>query len=142
MHYNSTTNVSHYCKNCIDSSWKKTETPNGTTLIIVPSQILSQWRDEIQLHVRSGALRVLVYSGVIKRLILAEQLARYDVILTSYDVLRGEINHLEEGNRILRNKKKYRTIGTPMIQNKWYRVILDECQMVTCVTISGLTHDR
>ncbi|PRP84926.1 e3 ubiquitin-protein ligase SHPRH-like isoform 2 [Planoprotostelium fungivorum] len=130
VHYNSSTNVSHYCKTCIDSSWKKTETPNGTTLIIVPSQILSQWRDEIQLHVRSGALRVLVYSGVTKRLILAEQLARYDVILTSYDVLRGEINHLEEGNRVLRNKKKYRTIGTPMIQNKWYRVVLDECQMV------------
>eukprot|EP01117_Protostelium_nocturnum_P016721 TRINITY_DN6684_c0_g1_i4.p1 TRINITY_DN6684_c0_g1~~TRINITY_DN6684_c0_g1_i4.p1 ORF type:complete len:1574 (+),score=500.65 TRINITY_DN6684_c0_g1_i4:183-4904(+) len=121
----------HYCDQCLEDSWKLFQGENNATLIITPNSILTQWKSEIEKHLVKDSLRVLVYQGVSKQLILPKHLSTYDIVLTSYDVLKTELNHSEDNReRSFRNKKKYRSAGSPLVQMKWYRVVLDECQMV------------
>ncbi len=60
-----------------------------TTLIICPDQILHQWEQEIEIRVKPGTLKVLIYKGTQTRpYYLPSSLAAYDIILTTYTVLR------------------------------------------------------
>lgn len=67
--------------------------PIKATLVVVPASLLNQWKREIDLHVRPGALKVLHYegrhrrgAGVGKRAAVNWGLEQYDVIITSYEV--------------------------------------------------------
>lgn len=66
----------------------------------------------------------------------AADLARHDVVLTTYEVLRAEL-HLHSDTAAgdatrgsLRYRKKYDVIPTPLPRLVWWRVCLDEAQMV------------
>jgi E3 ubiquitin-protein ligase SHPRH len=65
--------------------------PVKTTLVVSPSSILEQWLSEIDRHapVASGGLSYGVYSGI-KSQMTAEDLGKYDVVLTSYETLTAE----------------------------------------------------
>ncbi|XP_075059698.1 E3 ubiquitin-protein ligase SHPRH [Mixophyes fleayi] len=130
--------IPFYCPHCLVAM---KPVPTGATLIISPSSICHQWVDEINRHVRSSSLRVMVYQGVKKHgflqpLMLAEQ----DVVITTYDVLRTELNYVDiphsnsKDGRKFRNQKRYMAIPSPLVAVEWWRICLDEAQMVECTT--------
>nr|XP_055027595.1 E3 ubiquitin-protein ligase SHPRH isoform X2 [Misgurnus anguillicaudatus] len=127
-----------YCPHCLVAM---TPVSTGATLIISPSSICHQWVDEINRHIHASSLRVLVYQGVkrhgfIQPHILAEQ----DVVITTYDVLRTELNYVDiphsnsKDGRRFRNQKRYMAVPSPLVAVEWWRVCLDEAQMVECTT--------
>ncbi|XP_068436986.1 E3 ubiquitin-protein ligase SHPRH isoform X2 [Clinocottus analis] len=127
-----------YCPHCL-VAMKPVST--GATLIISPSSICHQWVEEINRHIRSSSLRVLVYQGVKKHgFIQPRMLAEQDVVITTYDVLRSELNYVDiphsnsEDGRRFRNQKRYMAIPSPLVAVEWWRICLDEAQMVECPT--------
>ncbi|KAL4624011.1 E3 ubiquitin-protein ligase SHPRH [Arapaima gigas] len=127
-----------YCPHCLVAM---TPVPTGATLIISPSSICHQWVEEINRHIRSSCLRVLVYGGVKKHgFIQPHVLARQDVVITTYDVLRTELNYVDiphsnsQDGRRFRNQKRYMAVPSPLVAVEWWRVCLDEAQMVECTT--------
>ncbi|XP_034531577.1 E3 ubiquitin-protein ligase SHPRH [Notolabrus celidotus] len=127
-----------YCPHCL-VAMKPVST--GATLIISPSSICHQWVEEINRHIRSSSLRVLVYQGVKKHgFIQPRMLAEQDVVITTYDVLRSELNYVDiphsnsKDGRRFRNQKRYMAIPSPLVAVEWWRICLDEAQMVECPT--------
>uniref|UniRef100_A0A8C5TQU3 E3 ubiquitin-protein ligase SHPRH n=1 Tax=Malurus cyaneus samueli TaxID=2593467 RepID=A0A8C5TQU3_9PASS len=127
-----------YCPHCLVAM---KPVPTRATLIISPSSICHQWVDEINRHVRSSSLRVLVYQGVKKHGFLQpHMLAEQEVVITTYDVLRTELNYVDiphsnsEDGRRFRNQKRYMAIPSPLVAVEWWRICLDEAQMVECTT--------
>ncbi|XP_065822633.1 E3 ubiquitin-protein ligase SHPRH [Labrus bergylta] len=127
-----------YCPHCL-VAMKPVST--GATLIISPSSICHQWVEEINRHIRSSSLRVLVYQGVKKHgFIQPQMLAEQDVVITTYDVLRSELNYVDiphsnsKDGRRFRNQKRYMAVPSPLVAVEWWRICLDEAQMVECPT--------
>ena len=108
---------------------------SAATLIITPPSILQQWKSEIQ--TLAPNLKVMVYDGIRNSRekdddneILTDLLS-YDVILTTYQVLASEIHYSGAvPARNLRKEKKYERRQSPLVRIVWWRVVLDECQMV------------
>ena len=107
---------------------------SDATLIITPPAILEQWKQEIALH--SPALRVFHYKGFqlhqgLSDQALTEKIADHDVVLTTYNVLSREIYHsVDAPRRNLRHEKRFERRKTPLVRISWWRVCLDEAQMI------------
>ncbi|VBB75674.1 Putative SNF2 family helicase/ATPase [Podospora comata] len=107
---------------------------SSATLIVTPTTLLDQWLSEIQRHAPS--LNVLFYPGIRKaskegQELSAEYLAQQDVVVTTYEVLRTEIwAASDEPVRSMRNAKQYESVKSPLVQVSWWRVCIDEAQMV------------
>ncbi|KAL1968966.1 hypothetical protein VTN77DRAFT_800 [Rasamsonia byssochlamydoides] len=94
----------------------RTPESTKTTLIISPVGVMSNWKNQIEAHVKeTNALRVLVYHGAGKK--EAANLGQYDVVITSYGALAMEYNPNDKS-------KKIPTKGLYSIH--WRRVVLDE----------------
>ena len=120
---------------------------SGATLIITPPAILEQWKEELKKHAPS--LSVHHYTGI-KRTpsnrigkeqtdddILMNELAGFDVVLTTYNVISREIHYAAAApRRNLRHEKRFEQRKTPLVRISWWRVCLDEAQMVE----SGVSH--
>jgi E3 ubiquitin-protein ligase SHPRH len=108
--------------------------PSSATLIITPPSILKQWKNEIQEHAPS--LRVYHYQGLssFKKSgeSQLENLLDQDVVLTTYNVLAKEVHYVaEKPDRNLRNNRtREEPPKSPLTQVSWWRVCLDEAQMV------------
>ncbi|XP_051880385.1 E3 ubiquitin-protein ligase SHPRH [Pristis pectinata] len=127
-----------YCPHCL-VMMKPVST--SATLIISPSSICHQWVDEINRHVRSSSISILVYQGVKKHgFIQPHALAEHEIVITTYDVLRTELNYVDiphsnsDDGRRLRKEKRYMAIPSPLVAVEWWRICLDEAQMVECAT--------
>ncbi|XP_062583569.1 E3 ubiquitin-protein ligase SHPRH-like [Saccostrea cucullata] len=114
---------------------------SGATLIISPAAISHQWTEEIQKHIKRESLRVFVYNGVNKqRFVQPMMLARQDIVITSYETLRSEINYVDlphsnsENGRKFRHPKRFMATPSPITAVEWWRICLDEAQMVECTT--------
>ncbi|XP_068668548.1 uncharacterized protein [Aristolochia californica] len=130
----------HICSPCselIQVTGSKITTT--ATLIVCPAPILSQWHAEILRHTRPGSLRICVYEGVKNQPSAAsrmgmEELASSDIVLTTYDVLREDLSHdcdrYEGDRRFMRFQKRYPVVPTPLTRLFWWRICLDEAQMV------------
>lgn len=105
---------------------------SGCTLIVTPQSICGQWKDEIDKHMKSSHLRVKIYQGVSIEEFSPFELATYDVCITTYEVLGNELDYVFafENMRQLRKPKRYMNIPSPLMCVKWWRVCLDEAQMV------------
>lgn len=117
------------CPQC----WTKAPlVPSKTTLIITPSSILDQWINEIEKHVDDPSFKLWVYNGVKNHnYVQPTVLAEYDVILTTYNVLCSDLNFLpNESERKLRHAKRYFAPSSPLTCIKFWRICLDEAQMV------------
>ncbi|CAL8087779.1 unnamed protein product [Orchesella dallaii] len=125
---------SYLCPHC-----ESLEAPFETksTLIITPQSISHQWIKEIQRHVQNHRLNILFYKGVSTHgYIPPAKLARYDIVITTYSVLSSELDYVDlphcsstDGRRF-RNPKRFLTIPSPLTSVLWWRVCLDEAQMV------------
>lgn len=108
--------------------------PSGATLIITPPAILEQWEQEIRAH--APGLSVFHYTGIQRHQALSDQelvemIADYDVVLTTYNVLAREIHYSGDApKRNLRHQKRFEPRKTPLVRVSWWRVCLDEAQMI------------
>ena len=127
------------CLHKQDPSSKRTSSQShlpqtSATLIITPPAILQQWKTELE--TLAPSLSVFIYNGLRveagKRDYdeLLMRCTQHDVILTTYNVLGKEIHYAESADRNLRHEKRYEKRFSPLTQLTWWRVILDEAQMV------------
>lgn len=106
----------------------------AATLIITPPSILQQWISEINRH--APHLRVFHYVGIkakskVKPSDLLNKLATSDIVISTYSVLAAEINFTQlNPTKKLRNESKYPRPKSPIMQLSWWRILLDEAQMV------------
>ncbi|KAI1397509.1 SNF2 family N-terminal domain-containing protein [Hypoxylon fuscum] len=89
-----------------------------TTLVVAPLALIRQWEAELKEKVAEGhRMKVLVHHGP-QRTKRFEDLRRYDVVITTYQILVSEHNHTTE------------TVKTGCFGLHWYRVILDEAHTI------------
>ncbi|KAL4166838.1 hypothetical protein KRP22_014090 [Phytophthora ramorum] len=122
-----------------------------TTLIVSPEPIHAQWENELSRHVRGGALSVMRYPGVRTLKTRLEEggpsaawqvlaspglvLARYDVVLTTYEALAADLRHVpttEGGDRRSSTRsqsKRYAFVSSPLVALNFWRVCMDEAQV-------------
>ncbi|KAJ6778734.1 TRANSCRIPTION TERMINATION FACTOR 2-RELATED [Salix koriyanagi] len=81
------------------------------TLVVCPSAVCSTWEDQLQEHTQKGSLKLYKYSGY-SRTKDAEELMKYDIVLTTYSTL------VAGGCE-------------PLMKIEWWRVILDEAHVIT-----------
>ncbi|KAL9605075.1 MAG: hypothetical protein Q9219_000009 [cf. Caloplaca sp. 3 TL-2023] len=104
------------------------------TLIITPPSILKQWKSELQ--ALAPKLKITTYDGLHTTDSDSNQpyissFREHDVVLTTYSVLAREIHHSGHvPDRTFRYKKKYERRLSPLTQLIWWRVVLDEAQMI------------
>ncbi|XP_006646908.1 TATA-binding protein-associated factor BTAF1 isoform X1 [Oryza brachyantha] len=66
------------------------------SLIICPSTLVAHWEYEIEKYIDSSLMKPLQYIGSSQdRIILRSQLDKFNVIITSYDIIRKDIDFLE-----------------------------------------------
>ncbi|XP_027104125.1 uncharacterized protein [Coffea arabica] len=131
----------HICSLCSELI-QATESPvsTGATLIVCPTPILSQWHAEIIRHTTPGSLKICLYDGVKDTscsdtpAVDINELVNADIVLTTYDVLKEDLSHdsdRHEGDRrSMRFEKRYPVVPTLLTRILWWRVCLDEAQMV------------
>uniref|UniRef100_A0A1A9WQQ5 RING-type domain-containing protein n=1 Tax=Glossina brevipalpis TaxID=37001 RepID=A0A1A9WQQ5_9MUSC len=110
----------------------KGKIPSRATFIVSPNMINLQWMEEIKRHVQP-ALKVFIYEGVSAgKWICPLQLANYDIVLTHYNILRSDIYFTQDNvsERVMRNEPRSMRMHTPLLMLEWWRVCLDEAQMV------------
>ncbi|KAJ4393797.1 hypothetical protein N0V93_003012 [Gnomoniopsis smithogilvyi] len=99
--------------------WKKSL--NGVqrgTLVVAPLALIKQWEAEIKEKVtKSHRLSVCVHHGS-NRTKTFQDLAKYDVVITTYQILVSEHSHSSE------------TLKAGCFGVHWYRVILDEAHSI------------
>ncbi|KAH7114050.1 SNF2 family N-terminal domain-containing protein [Dactylonectria macrodidyma] len=84
----------------------------GSTLIVAPVSVMSNWAQQIQRHVKAEHTpSIIVYHGSEKK--RADELIAYDVVITSYGRLAKE-----------QDPKVPKVLTSPTIE--WRRVVLDE----------------
>ena len=110
------------------------------TLIVSPAAIAYQWVDEIKRHL-SADVKVLFYRGTkAAGYVQPRHLAAYDIVVTTYQVLQSETNYVDlahnnslDGRR-LRNPKRWMAVPAPLPCVNWWRICLDEAQMIETTT--------
>ena len=116
--------------------------PSKATLIITPPSILRQWQSELMRH--APALKVFHYEGIptgSKKVkpeaeLLNDLANKYDVVLSTYSTLAREVHFAEDPpERNMRHARKFERQRSPLVQVQWWRICLDEAQMVE----SGVT---
>ncbi|KAL8656478.1 MAG: hypothetical protein Q9226_002651 [Calogaya cf. arnoldii] len=95
----------------------------GPTLIVSPLGIMSNWSGQIAHHVQpSNPLKVLTYHGSSKKKMTAEEMAGYDVVITTYGTLSTE--YMPKGTDTKTPVPVPREHG--LFSTNWRRIILDE----------------
>ncbi|KAK6062934.1 SNF2 family helicase [Seiridium cupressi] len=90
----------------------------GTTLVVAPLALIRQWEAELKEKVAdSHKLKVLVHHGP-QRTKRFEDLRRYDVVITTYQILVSEHGHSNG------------SVKAGCFGLHWYRVILDEAHTI------------
>ncbi|XP_058831485.1 E3 ubiquitin-protein ligase SHPRH [Topomyia yanbarensis] len=106
-------------------------TEAGTTIIVSPVSIKMQWASEISKHISDKSFKFFVYDGVAQSgWISPADLAEYDAVLTDYNVLKTEIYFTNAVARTSRHEKRFLSPVSPLPLVRWWRVCLDEAQMV------------
>ncbi|KAL1760634.1 SNF2 family N-terminal domain-containing protein [Schizophyllum commune] len=104
----------------------KADKPSGCikgTLIVAPLSIISNWEKQLEDHCAPGALKSCTYYGATRGM-SAEELKKYDVVITTYQVISGEWADRAGGQPA--RKKKKGVAGGSLFDVKWKRIVLDE----------------
>ncbi|KAL1673766.1 SNF2 family N-terminal domain-containing protein [Schizophyllum commune] len=104
----------------------KADKPSGCikgTLIVAPLSIISNWEKQLEDHCAPGALKSCTYYGATRGM-AAEELKKYDVVITTYQVISGEWADRAGGQPA--KKKKKGVAGGSLFDVRWKRIVLDE----------------
>lgn len=112
---------------------------SGATLIVCPESLRQQWMTELQQH--APHLLVSYYPGrgsmngrgddTPDEEELVTHLAHQDVVVTTYAVLSAEIHYATKPpERSRRRERAYPRPKSPLVEISWWRVCLDEAQMI------------
>ncbi|KAI9848067.1 MAG: hypothetical protein M1837_001169 [Sclerophora amabilis] len=106
------------------------------TLLVLPSSIIRQWEEEIDLHVDKGVFPNIIHYKTSTAL-LPEQLQEYDIILTSYHEVMKSFPYPDQEER---QSLDSLTLHDWVVEHwkfrgalhrvKFYRVALDEAQAI------------
>ncbi|XP_049511078.1 E3 ubiquitin-protein ligase SHPRH isoform X3 [Dermacentor silvarum] len=126
----------YLCPHCwVDPAKEKIRVK--TTLIVSPSSIGFQWLEEIERHQKDDRLHVMEYQGVQSHGFVSPlTFANYDIVLTTYEVLKKELNFTDlphansTDGRSFRKPRKFLPTPCPLTALLWWRICLDEAQMV------------
>ncbi|GKZ87241.1 hypothetical protein AnigIFM59636_000370 [Aspergillus niger] len=123
----------------LDGKPSDPEDPNKTTLIVVPSHLVTHWKTQINKHCEKKAIGdVLIYKAnsrleTLDTLDTVESLVRYDVIITTYDEVRKSYPRIKVADSVADNDKlaawwdqSYEDEIGPLHRIKFHRIILDE----------------
>ena len=112
--------------------------PVGTTLIVSPEILRRQWLEEIQVHAPS--LRVYSYTGHRNAAAHRAQAGHtswgawaqdMDVMVVSFEALARDLAASHAAPvRSLRHPKRYERPRSPLVQLDFWRVVMDEVQLV------------
>lgn len=104
------------------TGWKKSlANVTGSTLVVAPLALIRQWEAEIKEKVTlSHRLSVCVHHGP-SRTKRFQDLAKYDVVITTYQILVSEHGH---------SSKDSEGLQAGCFGLHWYRVILDEAHSI------------
>eukprot|EP00762_Andalucia_godoyi_P000549 ANDGO_05357.mRNA.1 Putative SWI/SNF-related matrix-associated actin-dependent regulator of chromatin subfamily A member 3-like 2 len=112
----------------------------GTTLIVCPTSLVSEWIDQIDEHVQPGLLQVHVYYTPASRQV--DIIRNADVVVTTYSILREEFsacckNDDEPCSKMMKPAEgekagpiKSGSLKGLFVPGLFYRVICDEAQAV------------
>ncbi|KAL2760586.1 hypothetical protein ACRALDRAFT_1038464 [Sodiomyces alcalophilus JCM 7366] len=107
---------------------------SSATIIVCPESLRRQWMTELQQH--APGLQVCFYRGRAKAGIEGEEelvrhLASQDVVITTYNTLSAEIHFATKPpERSRRRERVFPRPKSPLVQISWWRVCLDEAQMI------------
>ncbi|CAK8543053.1 unnamed protein product [Lathyrus sativus] len=85
----------------------------NATLIVCPPSVISTWITQLEEHTNRGAMKVYMYYGD-RRTQDAEELRKYDIVLTTYSTLGAELQWPD----------------TAVKKLGWRRIVLDEAHMI------------
>ncbi|KAK0225975.1 SNF2 family N-terminal domain-containing protein [Armillaria fumosa] len=117
---------------------------SNSTVIVVPLSVLSNWEKQIQDHCAPSALTVCVYYGQ-NRSMSAQELAGYDVVLTTYQTVASEHSGTAPSDGISKKKRK---LEKSLFEVQWKRIVLDEGHSIRnpktkmAKAVCGLSGDR
>lgn len=114
-----------------DKAGRKT----GTTLIVAPLSVMSNWRGQISHHLhKNHKLSMYTYHSAGRVNMNATDFAEYDVVITTYQTLASD--YMPKGNsKSKAPERQLRKSG--LYSMKWRRVILDEGHTVRNPTSKG-----
>jgi E3 ubiquitin-protein ligase SHPRH len=121
-----------------------------TTLILCPETIINQWYDEITstcnelcVHVYKGIVYLEELDNHLTPTMVANELSRYDIVLTSYNLLFKELDRaiFKPTTRPKRKSSDYERIdySSPLMLLQFFRLVLDEAQLAS-IGISRVAH--
>lgn len=98
----------------------------------MPESLLHQWLEELAKHTDIESLNVVIYLGVAHEYVNPLRIVSQDIVMVTYESLRRELDrvHHQEFTRMLRKKKKWAYPPSPLLAINWWRICLDEAQMV------------
>ncbi|KAK4238401.1 SNF2 family N-terminal domain-containing protein [Achaetomium macrosporum] len=89
------------------------------TLLICPLSTVTNWEEQIKLHIKPDAITYHIYHGP-NRIKDVAQLAEFDLVITTYGSVVSELNS--------RNKRKPGLY--PLEEIGWFRIVLDEAHQI------------
>lgn len=93
----------------------------GTTLILAPVSVMSNWVQQIERHVKKeNALKVLTYHGSNRKKMTHRDFGEYDVVISTYGTLSSEYMPAHSKNPQPIPRKE------GLFCMNWARVVLDE----------------
>ncbi|RAK99458.1 putative SNF2 family helicase [Aspergillus ibericus CBS 121593] len=126
--------------NIVDGKPSDPDDPVRTTLIVVPSQLVSHWKAQITKHCDKKAIgEVLIYkaNSRLETLDTVGSLEKYDVIITTYDEVRRSYPPTQAPSDNTNDDKIqewwndfYEERIGPLHQIRFYRVVLDEGHII------------
>ncbi|CAK5019690.1 unnamed protein product [Meloidogyne enterolobii] len=141
----------HLRRNCV---FERHLIPANSTLVIAPASLIYQWEKEIMDRVQEGLLRVFIFHGPKnKREISAHRLSKYDIVITTYELLVSELksrtkligqsddsdsdsDNPSRGRGGVRSKPKTKSLkpkashDSVLMDIAWERIILDEAHEI------------
>lgn len=124
--------------------------PASSTLVIAPASLIYQWEKEVTDRVQEGLLRVYIFHGPKnKREISAYRLSKYDIVITTYELLVSELKSKtkligqsddsgdsDNSGKRARSKPKSKSLkpkashDSVLMDIAWERIILDEAHEI------------
>ncbi|XP_049838488.1 transcription termination factor 2 [Schistocerca gregaria] len=97
---------------------------NGGTLVVCPASLVNQWESEIKSKCKSDILKVVVHHGS-SREKSARRLSKFDVVVTTYSIVRNEAGFVNARDSDICESKK-----AALHKIRWNRIILDEGHVI------------